>query len=153
MVEIVIKVINAEFIRQGLENIADEVTNVGRLRIFRTLQGVLRRMKIYPPPPSGSTYKRTMILRRSWRLFPSSPQAYVIENTARHRGITYPEFVHGSGSGIGGTASGTGQAWMHVGRWRLFRVDLDEAIDKMWEDLNDDIGVLVRKSGLMWEPR
>jgi hypothetical protein len=70
-------------------------------------------MQMYPPPPSGSRYRRTGNLRQKLRIKKLSKTSRVVENTA-----SYAQYVYGMP-----------QARVHRGRWASV-VDAAEAAKK-----------------------
>ena len=140
MVQITTRVQGAKIVRQGFEGIAKDTPKIGRLRIFRTLQSVIRAMKVYPSPRIGSSYVRTFRLRRAWQLKRVDDTGYRISNNARYKGKRYGKYVVGD-------SEGQDQAWMHVGRWNVMRKILDQAMDLMWDDFNKDMKGLIRLKG------
>lgn len=141
MPQITITVHNGEVVRRGLENLRADVPRISRLRIYEHMQNIIRRMKIYPPAPPASSYVRTYTLRRSWKLSQAGALGYRIEADPVQRGRHYGKYVVGN-------AYGQEQAWMHKGRWNLFRKVADEEIKKMPKSIQDDIGLAIRARGL-----
>jgi hypothetical protein len=130
-----IQIIGADLVRRGLQNLAAEIPQIGRLQIYQTQQAIVRRMKVYPPPPATSRYVRTFTLQRGWAITPRS-DGYTISNDT-----PYAKYVTGS-------AYGTDQAWMHQGRWQLLRDVSDEEIAKLPKAIEDNISQVARREGL-----
>jgi hypothetical protein len=135
MTQLSIQVVGAELVRKGLQNLAAEIPQIGRLQIYRTEQAIVRRMKEYPPPPATSRYIRTFALQSGWTITPRS-DGYTISNAT-----PYTKYVVG-------TAYGTEQAWMHVGRWQLLRNVSDEEIGKLPKAIDDNIMQVARRENL-----
>lgn len=87
----------------------------------------LSRMQIdlnhYPPPPPGSTYKRTGALGRGWLHRTEGAQGVVrLENA-----VPYATYVQGPR-----------QAWMHVGRWAT--------VEEVWARYHDAMTTDLRQA-------
>lgn len=138
MTQLTFKVKGAKLVRKSLQDLGREVPRIGRLQIRRTLDRIVKIMRVYPPRPSGSTYIRTGRLGRSWKIETAGPSGYRIKNEARFRNRRYSKYVVGS-------ASGEGQAWMHVGRWPLFRSVVDSEGAKLPSEIARHIKLHARK--------
>jgi len=129
----------AELVRQGLQDLAAEIPQIGRLQIYRTEQAIVKRVK-YPPPPELPSYQRTYRLYRGWTITPKSTgfAGYTIRNNT-----PYTKYVVGN-------AYGLEQAWMHArpGRWPLLRDVSDEEIAKLPKEIDDNISQVARTNGL-----
>ena len=149
--------VSTELVRAGLENLFAEVPKIGRRRIRTVMERAKRRMQEYPPerpgqsktsshPILGTTYqavryRRTGNLGSHWAIAETEKgSGYTLENTAKRRGKAYGRYV------VGG-ADGSGQAWMHAGRWQLLRDVVDEEVAKLPEQIKDDIRLIARKEG------
>ena len=134
------RVKGAKIVRSGLQDLAADIPRIGRRQIRITMDRIVKVMKIYPPVPPGSTYERSFRLKRGWKIIPIGADGYRIENRARFRGRAYTKYVIGM-------ASGLGQAWMHVGRWKLFRNVVDAEGSKLPRDIAKHIRIAARKKG------
>ena len=130
-----LQVTGAEVVRKGLENLGAEIPKIGREQIYRTEQAIVRRMKIYPPPPAASRYVRTGALGSGWTIT-SKANGYTISNMT-----PYTKYVTGN-------AYGQEQAWMHQGRWNLLRDVSDEEVAKLPKEIEDNIMQVARREGL-----
>lgn len=153
MPQITVKV-KTELVRQGLEDLNAEIPQVGRRRIRTVMDRIKRRMEEYPPEPAHrmktahhsilgtiiTKTGRTGLMGRSWRINQLST-GYTLENTAQRKGRAYSGYVVGD-------AYGTGQAWMHQGRWNLFRDVVDEEVEKLPDEIGDEIMMVARRDGL-----
>lgn len=139
MVQLTFRAKDAKIVRQGLENLDKATPKVGRKQIRDTLNKVVKRMKVYPPKPPGSTYERTFKLKRNWKIKRLGNTGYRIINRARYKGKGYTKYV------VGG-ARGDGQAWMHEGRWMIFRDVVDEEFEKLPDAVDKSIRRIMRKS-------
>lgn len=132
--------VNGELVRKGLQDLGAEIPKIGRQQIRFTSERIVRRMQAYPSERPGQKYRRTGRLFRSWKI-DKSEDRYTIENTARgKRGRNYSHYVVGD-------AYGTGQAWMHRGRWVLFRNVVDAELQKLPEDVQEKILMAARREG------
>ncbi|MEA1998244.1 MAG: hypothetical protein U9N61_02810 [Euryarchaeota archaeon] len=131
---------DAKIVRQGLQNLDKETPAIGRKQIRDTLNTIIKRMKVYPPEPFGSTYERTFKLKRNWKIKRLGNTGYRILNRARFKGKSYVKYV------VGG-ATGEGQAWMHKGRWVVFRDIVDKHFEKLPDKVDKSVRRIMRKSG------
>lgn len=131
---------DGEIVRKGLEALGDAVPKIGRQRIRTIMNRIVRRMQAYPPERPGQKYKRTGRLFYSWKI-EEIGQGYRVENTAKRRGRGYAGYVVGN-------AYGTGQAWMHKGRWLLVRDVTEEELKVLPKELEGDIVMVARRGGL-----
>lgn len=151
---------NAPLVRQGLENLTAELPKIGRRRIRTMMERVKRKMQAYPPEPAGQSvssshpvlgtifhgaagrYRRTGRLGQSWVIEDAgSGSGYKISNDASNRGRRYGHYVVGD-------AYGTGQAWMHQGRWQKLRDVVDEEVAKLPPEVEKEINMVARRVGL-----
>jgi hypothetical protein len=135
MTQLSITAQGANIVRQGLQDLSKEIPDIGRLQIYRTAQAIVKRMKDYPPPPFGSSYIRTGRLGGGWNITRRS-NGYTIRNST-----TYTKYVVGN-------AYGLEQAWMHVGRWQVFRDVNDEEVKKLPAEIEKEIVQVARRVGL-----
>jgi len=110
--QITIQVKNAELVKRGLANIRAEIPKISERTIKKAADAIVKQMRVYPPERTGQRYVRTFKLRDSWRVKPVS-KGFTVAS-----GVSYGRYVVGTPTGAIG---GGGQAWMHVGRWLLFR--------------------------------
>ena len=155
MPQITIKT-TAPLVRQGLEDLAKEIPLIGRRRLRTTTNRIVRRMQAYPAERAGQSissshavlgtifravrYRRTGNLGRSWTVT-GRDNGYTIKNDARRKGKAYGKYVVGD-------SQGDGQAWMHAGRWQLFRNVVDDEVSKMPPEVSGDINSAARRRGL-----
>jgi hypothetical protein len=135
MTQLSITVKNADVVRKGLQDLAAEIPKIGREQIYRTGQAIVRRMKEYPPPPPQSLYVRTGTLGGGWTLT-SNTNGYTVRNNT-----PYTKYVVGN-------AYGLEQAWMHVGRWQVFRDVQEEEVAKLPPEIDNHITMVARRVGL-----
>lgn len=138
MTQLTFRVRGAKITRRGLEDLGAEIPRIGRSRIRKTLDRIVKIMRIEPPPPAGSTYIRTGKLKRGWKIERLGAIGYKILNRARFRGRAYVKYVVGS-------ATGEKQAWMHRGRWKLFRNVVDAEGAKLPREVAKHITLKARK--------
>jgi hypothetical protein len=133
---------NANLVRQGLEDLAAETPKIGRRKIYDAMNRITREMEGYPSERPGQRYRRTGRLGFSWRV-DKTDNGYIIGNNARDpkTGRRYARYVVGD-------AYGLAQAWMHRGRWPLFRNVAEEEIDKLPPEIAEAMGFVARRKGL-----
>jgi hypothetical protein len=157
MVAIGIKVINAQIVRQGLQDLAADVPKIGRMQLYRASQNIVRDMKIYPAQPSGSKYVRTYELKNSFKI-ERLAQGYKIINDAKTRaqrarkargskrshiaraGQMYARYVIGDNLGQGQSQYNT--------HWRLIRDVTNEEIDRLIPEVSSLIHISAKQKGL-----
>lgn len=130
--------VKGELVRQGLENIEAEVPGIGRQRMRTITNRIVRRMQEYPHERPGQRYVRTGNFFSHWKIDQIEKIGYRIENTAVRDGNRYGHWVVGD-------AYGTSQAWMHKGRWPLFRDVTEEELDKLPPQILSDIMIVARR--------
>jgi hypothetical protein len=153
--------VRGELVRQGAENLSAEIPQVGRRQLRTRMERIKRRMQAYPPERAGQSvsaqhatlgkvyrparrrYRRTGRLGRSWEIAQNGDKGYILRNDARdpRTGTRYPRFVVGD-------AYGTGQAWMHKGRWLVMRDVVDEEIATLPPAVEREIAVVARRNNL-----
>lgn len=131
--------VDGELVRKGLQDLGMEIPKIGRSQLRFTSERIVRRMQAYPPERPRQKYKRTGRLFRSWKI-DNSQDRYTIENTAAKKGRLYGHFVIGN-------AYGTGQAWMHRGRWLLLRDVVEQELEKLPDDVLEKIMLVARRKG------
>ena len=130
-----------ELVRQGLENLSAEMPAIGRRRMRTILERVKRIMEAYPSERSGQKYVRSGRMFRSWRIKKlGNNKGYSLGNVAKFKGNAYPQFVVGD-------AYGTSQAWMHKGRWPLFREVTEKELEALPKALEQEIVMVARREG------
>lgn len=103
---------DAKLVAGKLANIHAEIPRISENTIKKAVEAVVKKMQAYPPQRPGSLYKRTMKLKEGWKV-KKLQSGYTVTNN-----VVYGRYVVGTPEGAIG---GGGQAWMHVGRWLLFR--------------------------------
>lgn len=140
MPQITIQVRNAELVGKGLANIRAEIPRISENTIKKAGESIIREMRKYPPERAGQRYVRTYKLRDSWKLSRSAT-GYTITGDPVNKGRSYGRYVVGD-------AAGGGQAWMHVGRWLLFRDVVDYGVTKLPDLVEEHIKIKARSEGL-----
>jgi hypothetical protein len=134
--------VNGELVRSGLQDLYAEHPKIGRRQIRTVLNRVARRMQEYPPERPGQRYVRTGEFFYSWNIRQAESDRYVIESNAQTpNGRRYSQYVVGD-------AYGLSQAWMHKGRWPLFRDVVEEEIDRLPDEVADQVILVARRKGL-----
>ena len=140
MTQLSIKVTGGELVRQGLQDLAAEIPQIGRLQIYRTEQAIAKRLKSYwtnNNPMELPSYTRTGKLAGGYKITPLRDVGYTLSNST-------PYTKH-----VVGDAYGLSQAWMHAkpGRHTLWRDVQDEEVDKLPQEIDDAITVVARRKG------
>ena len=133
MTRITINVRNAEMVRKGLEDLTAEIPKIGRQTIYDAMVRIQMSMKKYPPTRPGQTYVRTYKLREGWVVVKREEMSYGINNQ-----VPYTRYVVGD-------AYGMGQAWMHAGRWQIFRDVVDDEASRLPAEVERAISVVARR--------
>ena len=126
----------AKVVRKGLQNLHKKLPEIGRWNVWQALLRIARKLRIYPGKRAGQNYVRTYKLKRGWEVKKVGATAYMIVNR-----VPYTHYVVGY-------ARGGGQAWMHVGRWKLFRDQVDDEMKRLPKTIDEDIQRVARESGL-----
>lgn len=150
---------NGQLVRKGLADLSAELPKIPRQPIRTVMERIKRRMQEYPPEPAGQSiasphsilgkiyrpakrrYQRTGLLGARWSIEYKGESGYIIKNTAARKGRKYGVYVVGD-------SYGQRQAWMHQGRWQVFRDVADEEIDKLPPELERQIVMVARRVGL-----
>lgn len=128
--------VRGELVRQGLEDLSKETPDIGRRRMRGVSTRILEKARKYPPKRPGQRYRRTYNLRNNWKAEAiKGNKGYTISNRMR-----YAHYVVGD-------AYGTGQAWMHKGRWPLFRDITEQELKELPEAIQDEIVMVARREG------
>ena len=117
-------------------NAADVAAELERrgLRILDVMEGPLDRgafrieaaMKIYPPPPSGSNYRRTVTLGRRWTTKPIR-SADEVGREVGNKTVPYAPLVQ----------SDELQAAVHRGRWQTDAQVLQQESPRLLRDVEE----------------
>jgi hypothetical protein len=140
MPQITIQVRNAELVAKGLANIRAEIPKISERTIEKAANAIVKKMRIYPAQPAGSRYVRTYKLRDSWKVKRAS-SGFTVSGDPTSKGRRYGRYVVGD-------FAGAGQAWMHVGRWLLFRDVAEYEVSKLPPMVEDHIRMKVRSENL-----
>lgn len=131
---------DGEVVRKGLEDLKAQLPKISRQRIRTVMNRIVRRMQQYPSERPKQKYRRTGNFFYHWKI-EEIDRGYSVENTAQKRGKTYGQYVVGD-------AYGSRQAWMHAGRWPVFRDVVDEEMEKLPEEIEDDIQMVARRNNI-----
>lgn len=123
----------ARIVRQGLQNLRTEVPKIGRMRMYEASERIMRKVQKYPPTRVGQRYRRTYRLRDSWTIRRLEKGNQIVSRAP------YANYVVGN-------AYGTDQAWMHTGRWPLFRDVADAEIARLPKTIQENIVTVARRS-------
>jgi hypothetical protein len=133
--QITINLKGVDIVRQGLQNLASEIPQVGRRQIYDNMNLITRDMEAYPEERPGQKYIRTGRLGFSWYI-KNVDQGYMVYNPTPY------------GKYVVGNAYGQGQAWMHEGRWQLFRDVVEHNVSKLAQEIRDAIMLVARRNNL-----
>src|SRR6185295_1133982 len=112
MPQITIKAVGAEEVARKLNQYGSQVPRVISDQNRATVESARRILQVYPPGRGG--YVRTGKLGRGWNIAKASFLGWRLSNS-----VKYAVYVVGN-------SEGSGQAWMHVGRWRTMRKVVDD---------------------------
>jgi hypothetical protein len=140
MVMISIKA-DTKLVTQGLQDLKKTPPEIGRRKMLDMANRITRRMEEYPVARNEKEAKRrTGKLYRSWQV-KKLEGGYQVSSDARGKnGKSYSHYVVGN-------AYGTGQAWMHKGRWQLFRDVVDDEVQKMPTEIAGAVRMVARRDG------
>jgi len=128
--------VRGELVRQGLENLEKEIPDIGRRNMRTVLERAKRIMEEYPAERPGQTYRRTGKLFSGWRL----------EQISGNKGYSFRN-IRSYGQYVVGDAYGTSQAWMHQGRWPVFRDVTERELLALPKAVQDEIIMVARREG------
>lgn len=137
---------DAAIVRQGLQDLTDDLLRVGRLSLYRTSQRIVKRITTPPSrfetPETGFPwrslrqirfvmasigegsisvpYRRTGEYKRSWEI-ERTEEGYIIYSTSPIAPI------------VSGTFEGGKQADIHVGRWEHAQLVFEEEVERLPE--------------------
>lgn len=138
--QITIVVKNAKMVSKGLANIRAEIPRISELTMKKIADGIVKEMRNYPPKRPRQRYVRTYKLRDAWQV-KKLATGYTVKN-----GTKYANYVIGTPQGRIGNG---GQAWMHVGRWLLFRDVAEHEVSKALPNTVEEyIRIKVKQEGL-----
>jgi hypothetical protein len=147
---------NVGLVRQGLQDLSAEIPKIGRRKIYDAMNRITREMEGYPGERANQTYVRTGNLGASWKV-ERTEDGYIVSNDARSASTVQRRTANGIRSYrnksagrrytryVVGDAYGLGQAWMHKGRWPLFRDVVDKELDKMPDEVAEQIELVARR--------
>jgi hypothetical protein len=124
------------FTEYGRKTLKDLVRKVNKLPfdfIRSSMESVVKVMQKYPRKRPFQKYIRTDTFKNAWELN-RTPSYFEIKNFAEQKGIVYPSYVVGD-------ATGQGQAWMHVGRWKVFRQVFEDVFSRLPKSIYDRLKV------------
>lgn len=150
--------VNGQMVRQGLQNLAADIPQVGRLQIYRASQRVQKRMKqpgskpSYPIPWASEKQRRAFFATDGFGggIPHSRTNAYVDAWKIERIGDTGYQVVNRTKAAkyVGGNAYGLGQSQIHAGRWPLFRDVAEDELKNLPEEVAKEIRIVARRSGL-----
>ena len=154
--QITISIKDAELVKRGLADLGAEIPRIGRQVFFGTAQRIQRRMKKYPPTNKakvnwdsekqrrayfatdgfghGIPYTRSGGYARGFEIV-KTDTGYRIEN--KQPGAVF----------VGGDAYGNRQSRIHKNRWPLFRDIAEQEIEKLPEEIQKNVAMVIRRRG------
>ena len=148
---------NAPLVRQGLENLAAEIPQVGRRRIYNTLVKIRARMRKpgkavrYPIKWDSEKQRRAFFATKGfgrgipttrsgaynagWNIAKLDNGYQLVNKTA------YTKYV-------GGDAYGQLHSGIHAGRWPVLRDEVEAEIKTLPEEVEDEIKLVARRNKL-----
>jgi hypothetical protein len=132
--------VEAGAVLRSFQNIRAEVPVVGEKTLETTLKRARRTLQVEPPERPGQRYIRTHRLVKSF-VITRQKRGYKMENTAARKGRRYAVFPLGDGEG-------KNQAWMHAGRWLLYRDVIDFEMTKVPDSVEAQIKIVAAKNGM-----
>ena len=145
MPQITFEVKNAELVAKKLQNIRAAIPKISEDRISDLVIRISKKIKQYPPRRAGSRYVRTRTLANSV-LMRRMAHGYALKvDPVSPSGTHYGRYVVGGAEGGSGV---NGQAWMHVGRWLLFRDVVDYEMTKLPAVVESHIKLKIKAENL-----
>ena len=129
--------VDAKLVRQGLQDLSKEIPDIGRQGMYRAMQGIAKRMRLYwtkNTPAELPSYKRTGKLSRGYVIEPLS-NGYRLKNDVGYTGF------------VVGNAYGLGQAKVHRYRHPLMRDVVDQETTRLPQEIQDSIGKVAKRKG------
>ena len=142
--QITLQVRNAQLVGKGLANIRAEIPRISERTIKKAADKIVKTMKIYPSKRPGQRYVRTFRFQNSWRI-KRSATGFTISANPIDKGTNYGRYVVGD---FAGTIGSGGQAWMHVGRWLLFRDVAEREVSQLPPMVEEQVRMKVKQEGL-----
>lgn len=157
-VQITVKVVGGEIVRQGLEDLENEIPLIGRRRIYETMKDIHKRMRQTPRRPtypidwdSDKQRRYVMALLREKGTIPYKPSGryesgwtivkqsngYTIENDA-----LFARYASGD-------YRGQGQSHIHEGRRPLLARVVSEEVRNLPEEIDKAISYYGREHNLI----
>jgi hypothetical protein len=158
MTQLTLKVVGADIVRKGLEDLKAEVPKVSRRRIYNTMLKMRTRLRKpgkairYPVKWDSDKQRRAFFATNGFgRGIPANrtgryPAGWNVERAGdvgykMINNVPYAKHV-------GGSAFGTDQSRIHGGRWPLLRDVFDQEAKKLPKEIEDDIKVAARRAKL-----
>ncbi len=145
-------------VRNGLQNLSDEIPKVSRLAMYRASQRIQQRMKKVGAKPSypinwasnkqrmaffasngfggGIPYRRTGKYPSGWKVVQKGSTGYTVTND--YEATQY----------IAGNAYGQNQSSIHAGRWPVLRDEADAEVKDLPDEIEREIIMVARRNGL-----
>lgn len=163
MTQLTVRLKNGRLVRQGLQNLAAEVSLVGQGPIYKAMQRARKRLAAYPPSPrrvhwdsekqrrayfasngfgGGIPYTRTGRYGKGWRITKTGvgtkQSGYTLSNTVSSRGRLYAKYISGD-------AQGEGQSRIHRGRWIKLRPAVEREVHSLPAEVRANLQMILRR--------
>jgi hypothetical protein len=130
---------NAKLVKQGLQNLAKEIPQIGRLGMLRLAQRVSAYYAYTKTnPPKYGAYVRTFAMRSARKILKETQGYVFVMNPVGPKGQMYASFVVGD-------LTPESQRWPFVGRWVPLRQAVQIEVAKMPPEIQKELGELVSK--------
>ena len=148
---------DAKLVRQGLENLALEIPQIGKRRVYNTMRKIKAVMNKpgkainYPVKWDSEKQRRAFFATEGFgRGIPTVRTGTYIsawDIVSLDKGYRLTNKTPGA-IYISGGAYGNRQSRIHQGRWTLLRDATDQAIDKLPDEIAAEINMVARREGL-----
>lgn len=150
--------IQGRLVRQGLENLANEVPQIGRLGVYRIALAIRTAMRVKGSKPGypinwdsvkqkkaffasdgfggGIPHTRTDRYINTWQLERIGDIGYRVSNQSQGAEAIAGDVVIGR------------QSRIHQGRWPVFRQVVDREVQKLPAEISKEINIVTKRNGL-----
>ena len=142
MTQLSLTITGADNVRVGLQKLGPRLTGVTKRTIERLVKNV---KKAYTPGPvqgytvalrDGQRYVRTGTLASGMTYRPASGYGFTFVSQAEYSPLVI------------GVADGSGQAWMHAGRWPLLLDVMTEKAEMITKEMEQEVTDSIEAVGL-----
>jgi hypothetical protein len=141
--QITVKMTGDKQIQQSLTKLGPAIDGTTKKNIKQALNSTVDELKVYPPPPQGSKYKRTFHYRKSWAIQENKGRSFTLTSDTVRAGAKkqYSQYV-------GGWSDGTGQAMIHQGRWPIISNVVTKWMGTLMKSLDEMVKKIIKQEGL-----